>query len=1256
MSREISSPYVGLRPFDREDRRIFFGRKEQTTELLERLYRTHFLAVVGTSGSGKSSLVRAGLIPALLSGFLVEGRRRWRIVTMKPGEAPHQNLVRELSGAFGDAKLDEAAKAIEEGHVEGLLESIRPRLSEEKANLLLVVDQFEEIFHYRGLEDEEQLDATSPEQRREQIRRRQKATDFVDLVLELAAAAERKDHPIYTVLTMRSDFLGNCDLFYGLPQAMNRSQYLVPRLGRRQLREAIEGPVSLFDAWMTTGLRNQLLNDLGSRSDRLPILQHALLRTWKAWEKDGKIGEIDFRHYEMSGRLDQAISKHAQKVGGEKELATTVRVFKALTDTDLGHRRVRRSASFSELVALSGDTEEAVEAVVGRFATEGCNFLLRSHDAGTEQRVEISHESLIRQWDQLRNWVDEEREDRDRFLDLLSRAHTWSSAGGDLLPGKDLRSFREWWHRTRPSLAWAQRHEKGKAEYQLAKRYLALSGARETSSRRRRWAIGALLIIVALLAASLYVQNESERRLNKRRQRINDARMLEANAELVMNESAHLLQRSVLLAAESLRRFEKLAKEEPEVSLGVDHVLHHGIDLLGVPAGEVLQHAGQVVAVAINADGRYVATASADKAVHHVQLWKPKTGQSLRRWEFSERVHDLALTANGQYLATAGNDKTARLLETKSGQELLRVDHGEVVLDVIFSPHEKYLATASADQTACLVDLETKEQTWLSGHSAAIGSVAFDPEEEYVATGSDDGTVRVWITTSGERKAVLETSRSTAGGVPYPFTKVSFNRDGSLLAAVSYDRVYVWRVTDFSEVAQLSHEGEIWAIAFNPEKELGGELATASHRAARVWDVLSGHEIQHLQHEDNVMMLAFSPDGEYIATGSHDRTARVWHTRTGQEVLRMIHQKRISGLAFSGKGEFLVTGSDDRRAQLWFAPASFRTGPFFHHSLVRDVAFRSDGKVLATASYDGDVSLWSVPEKPSEPPGKRERIQSLKHPDNDAVFAIAFSPDGQTLATGGRDKTVRLWNLTNSQFVVGPTHDGSIEDVVFSRDGSLIATASHDGTARLWDVVTRKERGRLENPSAAFYSVAFQPEGTLLAASTLGQVLVWDPVTNQKIPLAIEHDEDPLLAVAFSPEGQYLVAAGEHPSIFQWEAKPPWKVVESRISHEGDIYALAFSADGEYLASGGQYGAKIWRFATGEQVAQVSHFDKVRAVAFRPDRRYLATGSHDFTARLWPLQPADMIFEACTRLTFDLNEIAHRRFFGDEPHHKICAP
>ena len=430
-----------------------FGRREHTVELLQMLRQTHFIAVVGSSGCGKSSLIRAGLIPQLKAGFLVEARDQWHVAVMKPGEAPLKNLANAFAASLSSANFtaDGLTEIMRNGGAAALVKHCAAALAADDANLLLLVDQFEELFRF-GIESKQ------PDKREE-------AEDFVSIMLALAA---QSDLPCFIVMTMRSDFIGECDNFYGLPEALNRSQFLVPRLTREQRRQAIEGPIRLFNADITPRLLDRVVNDVGDHSDQLPVMQHALMRTWEHWQKSGD-AVLDLPHYTDVGGIQEALSRDADAALqslSEADQTLAKRMFQALTDTDARNRRIRRPAHVSDIASITDVAPEKVLALIENFKTGGRSFLTLSNDA--DPIIDISHESLIRQWATMKDWVDEEAESRDMLLRLENAAlyHRKQPKDENFWRGSQLEMALEWWNTRQPNSAWADRYCNNFAEAQ----------------------------------------------------------------------------------------------------------------------------------------------------------------------------------------------------------------------------------------------------------------------------------------------------------------------------------------------------------------------------------------------------------------------------------------------------------------------------------------------------------------------------------------------------------------------------------------------------------------------------------------------------------------------------------------------------------------------------------------------------------------------------------------------------------------------
>jgi hypothetical protein len=500
---ERINPYVGLRPFFYEDSLYFFGRDRQINDLLALLRHNRFLGVVGSSGSGKSSLVRAGLLPMLLGGFLESERDSWALAQVKPGDTPLVNLAEGLIRAAGETPTPDAIAALVEDianrHVEAVTKYLDSHVAD--SNILLLVDQFEELFAFRSKAGD-----PGPNQAREAARRRSEASTYVDLMLRLA---EYPGLPIYVVLTMRTDFLGDCDLFYGLPESLNIGRYLVPRLSRDELREAIECPATLAGATVAPRLLDQILNALGDRMDRLPVVQHALVRTFDEWVRCGRNGPIDLAHYDAVGGLERALNNDADAAMAGLDARHVEAMFRRLTNTDINKRRIRSPARISELMAVTGADRAAIDAVIKPFADKRRSFLYLSNDGdAADPRVDIAHESLIRNWDRLVGWTEAESQARDIYVDLVDRARRWKNRSGSLLEGPERRNAFAWVTTTNPKRGWAKRYAEADDDFENVFAYL---NASQKSLYRGRGLNIALPVAIVLGSIGLIGYSESQR-------------------------------------------------------------------------------------------------------------------------------------------------------------------------------------------------------------------------------------------------------------------------------------------------------------------------------------------------------------------------------------------------------------------------------------------------------------------------------------------------------------------------------------------------------------------------------------------------------------------------------------------------------------------------------------------------------------------------------------------------------------------------
>ncbi len=504
----MSNPFPGLRPFEPDEDHLFFGREKETDDLLRRLRSNRFLSVVGTSGSGKSSLVRSGLIPSLQSGFMVSAGSSWRISIMRPGEDPIGHLADALDTPEVIGALNEELAAtnrvlldatLRRGRL-GLVDAVRLARIPRHDNLLILVDQFEELFRFR---------------RSRQIENsRDEAVAFVKLLLE---AANQTEMPIYIVLTMRSDFIGDCMDYPGLPEAVNESQYLVPRMTRDELRSAITGPVAVAGGGIAPRLVLRLLNDVGDDQDQLPLMQHVLMRSWDHWAQHRQAGQpIDLANYEAVGTLQNALSIHAEEAyaetGTDERKRITERILKALTDTYSDPRGVRRPTSVADLAAICEVAEATVADIVEIFRRPGRSFLMPPSSAPLTSRVivDLSHESLMRCWKRLIEWAQGERESATQYVRTSLEASYYQRSAAGLWDDPELELALQWRRRNHPTAAWARRLDQS---FDLAMDFLDRSAkerdrlkAERRAWRRRNFYLlsgTAVVFVVAFVIAAL---------------------------------------------------------------------------------------------------------------------------------------------------------------------------------------------------------------------------------------------------------------------------------------------------------------------------------------------------------------------------------------------------------------------------------------------------------------------------------------------------------------------------------------------------------------------------------------------------------------------------------------------------------------------------------------------------------------------------------------------------------------------------------
>ena len=577
----LTNPFPGLRPFDIGEEHLFFGREGQSDALLTRLQQHHFLAVVGTSGSGKSSLVRAGLLPALYSGLMGGAGSAWRMAILRPGNAPIQNLAEafnqpDVLGA--DAATPDAAirNAFTETTLrrgsQGIVEVVRQAQMQPHESLLVVVDQFEELFRFK----ETTADCAAQDE----------AAAFVKLLLE---ACQQRVLPIYVVLTMRSDFLGDCAQFCDLPEALNRSQYLIPRMTRDQLRSAIEGPVVVSGASITPRLVNCLLNETGDNPDELPVLQHALMRTWNKWVAKGQTDQpLDLPHYEAMGGMQRALSRHADEVYNGLKDAEARRIaetlFKCLTEKSLDNREIRRPTRLEEIVRVTEASLPEVCSVVDAFRAPHCSLLMppAGKELTPETTLDISHESLIRLWTKLRRWLKQEFLAGQFLVRLAEDSALYEKGKTGLIRDPKLAEALRWREGNCPNAAWAQRYTQNfdsvvefleksiqaqKAELQKEEEMQQLLEKSRQRNLKMLWlSIVSLVLLLGLASISAVLLNANRAEQRRRNLRLEETTQQLEQSKKELDEKNNELKQNLISLEETKGRLSETEAQLAEAN------------------------------------------------------------------------------------------------------------------------------------------------------------------------------------------------------------------------------------------------------------------------------------------------------------------------------------------------------------------------------------------------------------------------------------------------------------------------------------------------------------------------------------------------------------------------------------------------------------------------------------------------------------------------------------------------------------------
>ena len=1178
-------PYLGLVPFEERDAQLFYGRDEVADRLVrrlaERLGGAGILLVAGESGSGKSSLLRAGLLPRLAAGALGPGSQRWPRRVIRPTGSPLRELAmalaemagadpvsvyRSLRAAPGEAPMlaEQAARTATgrgadpgPGGPAGAAAGAPPRL-------VLVVDQFEEVFT-AGQDGD--VDAVEREA-------------FIT-ALHAAAAIPAGSHslpPALVVAAVRADYLGRLIAFAPLKAALDAGPFTVGPMSEAELRLAVTGPAAEAGLVVEPAVVQAVIAELrdeaggGLGSGVLPLMSQAMAATWERREGD----ELTLRGYRRAGGVADAVNRGAQAAydtltRSQQDAARLV--FTQLTvitaDGRFARRRCRRADLSSRGTPMAAD----IDAVIGVFSAR--RLLVLGQDS-----VEIAHDALLQAWKQLRDWLADDQLDRALYGQVVTDAAAWDGHGRDSAylyrPG-----------RLATIAAAAARWQDAPARYlplpATSEAFLgAARHAARRATRRRRGVIAGLLAltVIAISAAGIAVRDAASA---SRQHAIALSREL-ATESLAADSADPLTARRLAVAA--WRVFPTDQAGSVLASLLMEQQ-QRGI-LPGDPAGY------GVLQVAFSPDGKLLAAGYGDG---YVRLWNPVTGQPVGAplpvdTGSGGSVFVVAFSPDGKLLATGDADGTVRLWNPATQQAVgapLRADPGGDVIGMAFSPDGKLLATADSDGYLRLWNPATRRPAGArllasTSPEGSVNGVAFSPDGRLLATADTAGYVRLWDPATQHAVGAPFLAATNNGVIG-----VAFSPDGTLLATADDDGTA--RLLNPANRRAVGAplpavtNGSVGGVAFSPDGRLLATADTAGY--VRLWNPATQHAVGApflAATTGGVNGVTFSPDGTLLASADGDGTVRLWNPATGQAPRANLPPVTggVKGVAFSADGRLLASAGGDGTVRTWnlatqqlagVIPAE--TGP---GSKVDGVAFSPDGTLLASADGDGTVRLWNP-------------VTGQASGGFSGRNAVAFSPDGKLLAAPEVGGIVRTWDLATGRAVGAPIPadpGGNVIGVAFSPDGKLLATADTDGYVRLWALATRQAVGAplpAAGPGGSVSGMAFSPDGKLLAAADSdGTVRLWNPATRQAVGAPLPAvTSGGVNGVAFSPDSMLLAVAYSDGYARLWDLAARRAVgapLPAGASPGGSVSGVAFSPDGKLLATAGTDGTvRMWQMS-----------------------------------------------------------------------------
>lgn len=990
-TNSIFNPFPGLRPFKVEESHLFFGREGQSEEILKKLSEEKFVAVIGASGSGKSSLIYCGLVPTLYGGFIGESTSEWNIIATRPGNSPIENLASAiLEKTVGKNEKDnELIKqklnaSILRSSSNGLVEILEQSFDFEKENILIIVDQFEELFRYKS------------------SRKDQSTYNESEAFVKLLVNANRtSDIPVYVVLTMRSDFIGECSQFHELTELINDSNYLVPQMTRNDFRNAIEGPVAVGGASIDTQLIQQLLNEVGDNPDQLPILQHALMRTWEYWmEHSDKQQAITITDYEAIGKMEKALSEHANEAYDElreNEKWICESMFKTITEKGNDNRGIRHPTSINDIASISKSTVDEVISVINPFRAAGRSFISPSYEIALkgDSIIDLSHESLMRIWNKLKVWVEEEWNAVQMYMRLSEASEMYQIGNTGLWRPPDLQLALNWREKQKPTLSWAQRYnpafERAIVYLQTSDKEFKAEEENKVKLQKRQLRRSKIFAIIlgsaAILGMGLTVYSQMMKTKAEKQERI------AAEQTEIAVEQQKIAEEKTIIATEKeqeAREQKEEADRQKQIAVEKEQEARYQKDIAERQKQLAIQREQEAKEQRLlaekNAEEARKQTVEAEKQrqeAYRMRMLSISQSMAVKSQQISDDTQLKALVAYQAYLFN----------EKYEGPK----HNPDIYLGLYYA----------------LKGLKGQFYNALNGHTGSVMDVAFIPGTDSMYSTGGDGKILKWDI------ANLEMPHQTILENPFGQKALGVTTDGKwLICATDDSKILLLNITNNVEMDQelVGHTLSVTGIAVAPNNEYF--ISSSNDKTIRKWDLNTFNGEIFIESESKINSIEISPDSKSIVAGTQDGKISIWDVNdtTKVNVIQDESKIAITAVKYNNTGNWLASGNSNGDIMIWdsktFQAIENIEG---RKSRINDIDFNIDDKLMATSSQDGTARMWDCTNLNNQP------IELTDH--ESWVLSSVFSPDGKKLVTSSRDKDrILIWS-TKSEYLATDIYD-----------------------------------------------------------------------------------------------------------------------------------------------------------------------------------------------------------------------------------------